>query len=371
MDTVLSAPTKVGAYTLKNRIVMPPLTRMRAGDGDVQSGLNAEYYRQRASAGLIIAEGSQISPQGKGFPGTPGIYNEEQVAGWKKVTDAVHEEGGVIFLQLWHVGRVSHSSLQPDEKLPVAPSPLAAIGEAYLPSFSRAPYETPHELTIQEIKAILADYGNAAINAQKAGFDGVEIHAANGYLIEEFLRSVSNHRTDEYGGSIENREKLLLEVVETVLSVWPNDKVGIRISPFYTGNIVAEPDPMPLYSHVVNQLAKYNLAYLHVIENRESTAMLLPGQKETVIDIEDFAVKQFRGFYKNPMIAAGGFDKQRAETVIEKGYADAVAFGRHFISTPDLPYRLINGIAPNPYDRTTFYGGGAKGYTDYRTYEVI
>lgn len=346
---------------------MSPLTRMRADQNFAPTDLNAAYYRQRASAGLIVAEGSQISQQGQGYPNTPGIYTTEQIAGWKNVTEAVHKADGLIFLQLWHVGRVSHSSLQPDGKLPVAPSALPAIGNAYLNNFSRAPYEIPHELTVDEIKHIIEDYRSAAVNARQAGFDGVEIHGANGYLIEAFLRTVSNHRTDDYGGSTENRAKLLFDVLEAVLSVWPANKTAIRISPFYTGNIAAEPDPYPTYDYVVRNLGKYGLAYLHVIENRESTAILLSGQKETVVDIADLSVKRFREFYKGAMIAAGGFDSKRAEQVLEKGYADAIAFGRHFISTPDLVYRLVNGIAPNEYDRSTFYGGGSKGYTDYPT----
>lgn len=344
---------------------MPPLTRMRADHDHSQTELNAEYYRQRASAGLIIAEGSQISQQGQGFPDTPGIYTRQQVEGWKKVTEVVHQEGGVIFLQLWHVGRVSHSSLQPENKLPVAPSPLAAIGQAFRADFTKVDFEVPRELSTDEIKLIVEDYRHAAINAKEAGFDGVEIHGANGYLIEEFLRTVSNQRTDEYGGNIENRARLLFEVLEAVLSVWPADKTGIRISPFYTGNIAAEPEPYPQYDYVVRKLDAYGLAYLHVIENRESTAVLLPGQKETIVGIEELSVKRFRGFYHGPLISAGGFNRQRAEETLEKGYADAIAFGRHFISNPDLPYRLVNGLELNDYDRNTFYGGGAKGYTDY------
>lgn len=369
METILSTTVKIGSYELRNRIVMPPLTRMRAGQGFVPTDLTVEYYRQRASAGLIIAEGSQISQQGQGFPGTPGIYTQEQVAGWKKVTDAVHKEGGTLFLQLWHVGRVSHSTLQPENRLPVAPSPLPAIGQAYRSDYSRADFEIPHTLTVEEIKEIIEDYRKAAINAKEAGFDGVEIHGANGYLIEEFLRTVSNRREDDYGGSIENRARLLLEVVEAVLSVWPAGNTGIRISPFYSGNIDAEPDPYPQYDHVVRELAPFNLAYLHVIENRESTAILLPGQKETHVPIEELSVKRFREFYKSPMISAGGFTKERAEEVLEKGYAEAIAFGRRFISNPDLPYRLTNGLTLNDYDRSTFYGGGEKGYTDYPALE--
>lgn len=282
MSNILSTSTQIGSYTLRNRIVMPPLTRMRADNDLSQTELNAEYYRQRASAGLIIVEGSQISQQGQGYQNTPGIYTRQQVEGWKKVTEAVHKEGGLIFLQLWHVGRVSHSSFQPDHKLPVAPSPIAAIGQVLCADFTQVDFEVPHELSTDEIKLIVEDYRQAAINAKEAGFDGVEIHAANGYLIEEFLRTASNLREDDYGGSIENRARLLLEVVQAVLSVWPADKIGVRISPFYNGNIDAEPDPYPQYDYVVRKLDTYGLAYLHVIESRQSIAVLVPGQKETI-----------------------------------------------------------------------------------------
>lgn len=369
MDTILSTPVIVGDYTLKNRIIMPPLTRMRANNNLAPTDLNAEYYRQRSSAGLIIAEGTQISEQAQGYPNTPGIYNKEQVQGWKKVTQSVHQERGLIFVQLWHVGRVGHSSLREDHSLPVAPSPLPANGSAFRNDFSRVPYEIPHELTIEEIKNILNDYRKSALNAKEAGFDGIEIHAANGYLIEQFLRPVSNHRLDEYGGSIPARAKFLFEVIDTVEEIWPVSKIGIRISPFYSGNIIAEENPYPQYDYVVRKLESYKLGYLHVVENRESAAVLLPGQVETETPINELSIKRFRDFYKGSIIAAGGFNKKRAEEVLEKGYADAIAFGRDFISNPDLPYRLINELALNDFDRNTFYGGGSKGYTDYSNKE--
>ncbi|MBS1664563.1 MAG: alkene reductase [Bacteroidetes bacterium] len=365
MNSVLATPVTLGSHTLQNRIIMAPLTRMRAGSELEPTALNADYYRQRATAGLIITEATQISQQGQGYPGTPGIYTAKQIEGWKKVTEAVHEQGGTIFLQLWHVGRISHSAIQPNKQLPVAPSALAAHGKVMLPDYSRVEFETPQALMIEGIKAIIKDYKDAAQNAKTAGFDGVEIHGANGYLIEQFLRTASNQRTDPYGGSIENRAKILFEILEAVLTIWPSGDTGIRLSPLGTANIAAEPDPYPLYDYVIKNLQQYNLAYLHIIESRESVAGTRPPEHETNLTVEDLSVKHFRTIYKNPIIAAGGFDKQKAEATIEKGYADAVAFGRHFISTPDLPYRLINGIPANPYDRSTFYGGSSKGYTDY------
>lgn len=365
MNSILATPTKTGIYNLSNRIVMAPLTRMRADKYFAPTDLTVEYYKQRASAGLIIAEASQISPQGQGYPNTPGIYSKKQIAGWKKVTEAVHEEGGVIFLQLWHVGRLSHHAHQPNNALPVGPSAIAATGHAYLPDYSREEYETPHELTVPEIKEIVEDYRKAAINAKEAGFDGIEVHGANGYLIEQFLRTVSNTRTDKYGGSVENRANFLFEVLDAVISVWGNEKTAIRLSPFNTSNIPAEPDPYPIYDYVIQNLAAYKLAYLHIIESKEI------DPQETKFDAEQLYVKHIRSFYHSPIIAASNFNKNRAEAVVEKGYANAIAFGRHYISTPDLAYRLINGIEPNEFDRNTFYGGGSNGYTDYPTYQQI
>lgn len=362
MNSILATPTKIGAYNLRNRIVMAPLTRMRADKNFALTELTAEYYRQRATSGLIIAEASQITQQGQGYPFTPGIYSKEQILGWNRVTKAVHAEGGLIFLQLWHVGRLSHHAHQPNRALPVAPSAIAATGHAYLPDYSRENYEVPRALTIDEIKNIVEDYRKAAINAKEAGFDGIELHGANGYLIEQFLRTVSNQRADEYGGSIENRSKFLFEVLEAVLSIWGNEKTAIRLSPFGTGNIPAESEPYPIYDYVVQKLETYQLAYLHIVETKEM------GPTETGFDVEQLYVKYIRSFYSSPIIAAGNFNKERAESVIEKGHADAVAFGRHYISTPDLAFRLINGIEPNESDPSTFYGGGSKGYTDYSTY---
>ncbi|WP_250255709.1 alkene reductase [Chryseobacterium sp. Marseille-Q3244] len=367
MSNILETPIQIGAYTLRNKVVMAPLTRMRSTGNFAQPELAVEYYGQRAGAGLIIAEATQISQQGQGYPNTPGIYTDEQIEAYKKITDKVHEEGGTIFLQLWHVGRLSFKDYQPNNSLPVAPSALAAPGHAYLPDFSRADYETPRELTVAEIKEIVEDYRQAAINAKEAGFDGVEIHAANAYLLEQFLKTVSNQRTDEYGGAVENRARLLFEVLDTILTVWDNSKIALRISPFNVSGIAPEPDPYSIYDYVVKRLADYKLAYLHVIENKE----IDPGNGATVtFDTDKLYIKHISDFYTSPVIVAGGFDKDKAETVIEKGYASAVAFGKNYISTPDLAYRLVNDLEPNAFDRATFYGGGAKGYTDYPFYKV-
>lgn len=367
MDNILATPAQIGAYTLRNRVVMAPLTRMRAISNFEQPDIAIEYYGQRSGAGLIIAEASQISQQGQGYPNTPGIYSSGQIDAYKKITDKVHQQGGTIFLQLWHVGRLSFKDYQPGNTLPVAPSALAAPGHAYLPDFSRADYEAPRELTVAEIKEIVEDYRKAAINAKAAGFDGVELHAANAYLLEQFLKTVSNQRTDEYGGSVENRARLLFEVLDVILTVWDNDKVGLRISPFNISGIAPEPDPYNTYDYVVKKLVDYKLAYLHVIENKE----IDPGNGATLsFDAEKLYIRHISDFYHFPVIVAGGFDKNKAETVIEKGYASAVAFGKTYISTPDLAYRLINDLEPNAFDRSTFYGGGAKGYTDYPFYKA-
>jgi len=361
MQITLGDAVQIGAYTLTNRVVMAPLTRMRANKELALTDLHATYYKQRSTAGLIVTEASQISPQGMGYPQTPGIYNQAQIEGWKKVTDAVHEGEAKIFIQLWHVGRISHSSLRSDHSLPVGPSALAATGNAFTVDFGRVPFEVAHALTHDEIKAIVADYKQAAQNALAAGFDGVELHAANGYLLEQFMRSVSNQRTDHYGGSVENRSRLLFEVLEAILEVWPSNKVGIRISPYFTGSMDLEPDTFGLYDYVISHLNKYKLAYLHLIETKGSTGDF--DQHKPLID--DLLAARYRAIYTGTIIVAGGFDQQRANDTLAKGYADAVAFGRAFISTPDLTYRLMHGLAPNPIDPTTISGGDAKGYTDY------
>jgi N-ethylmaleimide reductase len=363
MSSTLFSPLSLGPYELGHRIVMAPLTRMRAGQpGNVPNPVNADYYAQRASGGgLIISEGSQISQEAQGMPATPGIHTAEQIVGWKKVTDAVHAKNGRIFLQLWHVGRISHSSHQPDGALPVAPSAIAAAGNAFTASFERVPFETPRALETDEIPALIDDYARAAANAKLAGFDGVEIHGANGYLIEQFLQARSNQRGDRYGGSIENRVRLLIEIVDAVSSVWGADRVGMRLSPFGIANDSGEDDPLRLYGHVIRELDRLNLAYLHLIEPRASGA----GQAEVDHKNVPSAAQLFRPAWTGRLIAAGNFRPDTAQAALTAGHADAIAFGRLFIANPDLPERIRKGAPLNPYHRTTFYGGGAEGYTDY------
>lgn len=363
--TALFRPLNLGPCSLSHRVVMAPLTRMRASrPGNIPNALNAEYYGQRATqGGLIICEASQICPEGQGVPASPGIHSPEQVAGWRLVTDAIHAKGGTAFLQLWHVGRISHPSHQPGRRPPVAPSAIAAQGMAMTAQFQREPFPTPHALTGEEIARLLGSYEQAASNARDAGFDGVEIHSANGYLLEQFLQSRSNQRTDEYGGSIENRCRLPLEAARAVASVWGANRVGIRLSPFGIANDSGEAEPMPLYSHLIGELDKLGLAYLHLIEPRASGA----GQKE--VDHKDVpsACELFRPMWHSALVTAGNFKGDEAEATVAKGAADAIAFGRYFISNPDLPERLRLGAELTPYNRATFYGGGAEGYTDYPT----
>lgn len=354
----LFSPLQFGSYKLAHRVVMAPLTRMRAGPGNVPNRLAPEYYGQRASAGgLIIAEATQVTPYGQGYPATPGIHSPAQVEGWKKVTDAVHANGGIIFLQLWHTGRSSHSSFQPQGVLPVAPSAIAITGQSSLtPEWKQVPYETPRALALDEIPGIIEVYREGARNAMAAGFDGVELHGANGYLLEQFLHGRSNQRTDIYGGSIENRARLLIEVTEAATEVWGPERVGVRLSPFGTYNDVGDADPIGLYSHVLSRLSELEIAYVSLIEARSSAGMEIDAPQ---------AVDQLRPFWTRPLILAGGFTGKSAEEAIRSGRADAIAFGRHFIANPDLPLRLKHGAPLNDYDRSTFYGGGAAGYVDY------
>jgi N-ethylmaleimide reductase len=367
----LFSPLKVGPYQLAHRVVMAPLTRMRAARPSLAPRpLNADYYTQRAtSGGLIIAEASPVMATGFGNPGVPGIWSEQQVEGWRKVVDAVHARGGIIFLQLWHVGRVSHSSFQPGGALPVAPSAIAISTEfkAMTADGKVAAYETPRALETDEIPGIVEAFKQAAKNAMEAGFDGVEIHGANGYLLEQFLQSRSNQRTDRYGGSIENRARLLLEVTQAAIAVFGASRVGVRLSPYGIANDSGEPDPMPLYSHVVNALGPLGLAYLHFIEPRSSGA----GRAEVNWQNVPSAMLLFRPLWKGVLIAAGGFSGDAAEAAVAQGHADAVAFGRIFISNPDLPRRLQHGYPLTPYNRATFYGGEETGYTDYPVYDAL
>jgi len=366
----LFSPLQIGPYRLQHRVVMAPLTRMRAERSSfAPRELNAEYYRQRATpGGLIIAEASPVMATGRGNPGTPGIYSEQQIEGWRAVVDAVHAKGGLIFLQLWHVGRVSHSSFQPGGALPVAPSAVPIPDLMTMTAQGKpAPYETPRALETGEIAGVIESFRQGAANALKAGFDGVEIHGANGYLIEQFLQSHTNLRTDRYGGSIANRARLLLEITQAAIEVWGANRVGVRLSPYGIANGSGEADPMPLYSHVITSLDSLGLAYLHFIEPRSSGA----GRAEVNHQNVPSAMALFRPIWRGVLISAGGFTGESAEAAIVAGQADAIAFGRIFISNPDLPRRLRHGFPLTPYNRATFYGGEAAGYTDYPVHDEL
>jgi len=348
----LFSTLNMGKLNLSNRIVMAPLTRNRASDGNVPTDLNTLYYTQRASAGLLITEASQISSTALGYPSTPGIHSEAQIGGWKKITDSVHKEGGLIFIQLWHVGRISHPSLLPDGILPVAPSAIKPEGEAVTYEGIQ-PFVTPRALDIEEIPQLIADYVTAAENAKKAGFDGVEIHSANGYLLDEFLRDGSNTRTDNYGGSIENRMRLLDEVVTAVEKVWPDNRVGVRISPENQFNDIRDSQPQETFNAVADMLNKHNLAYLHVLEGD-----MLNGDRN--VNYSELK-SHFNGLYMANM----GYNLETAEEAISQGKADMVAFGQLYIANPDLVERFAQNAPLNEPDQSTFYGGDAKGYTDY------
>jgi N-ethylmaleimide reductase len=354
-DGTLFTPTRLGAIEVGNRIAMAPLTRNRAIEGRVPNPLAIQYYEQRASAGLIIAEATQISPLGQGYLDTPGIYSQAQIDAWRKVTDAVHARGGRIVLQLWHVGRISHTSLLPDGEVPVAPSALRANGK----TFTEKGFEDvsePRALRLDEIPALIQDFRQAARNAITAGFDGVEVHAANGYLIDQFLRDGSNLRTDEYGGSIENRTRLLDEVVRAIASEIGAERTGVRLSPVTPANDARDSQPQPLFERAVDRLdAIGGLAFVHVIEGATG------GPRDNIA----FDYAALRAKFKGPWIANNGYDKDSAEQAIASGYADMIAFGRAFIANPDLVERLRLGVALSDLDPDTLYGGGAKGYTDY------
>jgi len=359
----LLSKLKLGNLELQNRIIMAPLTRMRSAQpGNIPQALNATYYEQRASAGLIFTEATQVSQQGQGYPGTPGIHTKEQIAGWKQVTDAVHHKGGKIFVQLWHVGRISHSSHQPDGKLPVAPSAIPAKNSGtYTADWKPTEIPTPRALEVHEIQAIVKDFNQAAHNAKEAGFDGVEVHMANGYLLDQFLHNGSNQRTDDYGGPVVNRIRLPLEVLDTVLQVWDKDQVGVRLSPYGTFNDMSDSDPVGLFNHLIEELNKREIAFIDMIEPRATTA----GGDDTINDAAPSTSDLFKKKFNGIFISAGGYTPESAEQALEEHKADAIMFGRWFIANPDLPERIAKGVALNKYDRSTFYGGDEKGYTDY------
>ena len=356
-EPLLFQPYQLGEITLANRVVMAPLTRNRAAAGLVPSPFAAEYYAQRASAGLIIAEATQISAQAQGYQDTPGIYTDEQVAGWRKVTDAVHAKGGKIFLQIWHTGRVSHVSVQPGGLAPVAPSAIRAETKTFVGN-TFADGSEPRARELDEIPGIIADFRHAAANAIRAGFDGVEVHGANGYLLEQFAKDGANQRQDEYGGSIENRARLLLEVTAAVAEEIGAARTGVRISPVSPANGIADSDPQPLYDHIVAGLNKIGPVYLHVIEGAT-------GGPRDVAPFDFGALrKQFNGTY----IANNGYGGETAEQAVESGAADLIAFGHDYVANPDLVARLKAGVPFAQLNRETLYGGGAEGYTDYPVY---
>ncbi len=360
---IMFTPVSLGAIQLKNRLVMAPLTRMRAIAGHVPNPLAKTYYSQRASAGLIITEATQISPLGMGYPATPGIYTPEQTAGWKEIVEAVHAKGGAIVAQLWHVGRISHSSLHPEHGVPEAPSAIAPAGQTYGADWQLQDYETPKAMSVEDIARLLKEYELAAQNAKAAGFDGVEIHAANGYLLDQFLQDKTNQRQDQYGGSIENRLRILGEVIEAVAKVFPSDRIGIRLSPYGTFNDMGDSDPVALFTAAIQKLNGYNLAYVHMIEPRSTSA----GGGDQVLEDAPITSEMFRAAYQGKFVTAGGYDQAMGEKVLEDGLADAVAYGRLYISNPDLAERFQKNAPLNPYNRATFYGGQEAGYTDYPT----
>ena len=363
---LLFQPIQLGALPLPNRIVMAPLTRSRAGQpGNVPTPLTACYYGQRVSAALIISEATQVSMQGQGYAWTPGIHSRAQVEGWRRVTNAVHDAGSYMFLQLWHVGRISHPALQPDGMPPVAPSAIKPAGEAFIENENGegalVPFETPRALQIEEIPYVVRQYHRAARNAQRAKFDGVEIHAANGYLLEQFIESGTNRRTDKYGGSVENRMRLLLETIETVLEIWGSGRVGVRLSPLSTFNDIHDDDPETTFGTIAKKLNDYELAYLHLVN--PALPQMEKGRPPEMRALK--MVELIRKNYRGNLMIAGGFDRDTAEEWLETGLADVIAFGRKFIANPDLPQRLRDRATLNAPDPKTFYGGGAKGYTDY------
>lgn len=347
---------KVGQVELRNRIFMAPLTRSRAHDDtDIPADMAVTYYKQRAGAGLIISEATQISPQGKGYIKTPGIYSDDQVAKWREITDAVHAKGGKIFLQLWHVGRISHTHFQPNGDKPLAPSAIKPDVDVFFDD-QKQPASEPKAMTKDEITQTVEDFRIGARNAKQAGFDGVEIHAANGYLIDQFLKDKTNQRDDEYGGSLENRMRFLNEIVDAVLGEWDASAVGIRLSPTGNFNDIGDSDPMKAFSYFIDKLNGYQLAYLHMVERFPGL-----GADNRDLKIQHYLRDLWQGFY----IANGDYDYLTGQTAVQSGYADAITYGRPFIANPDLVTRFELGAELNEQDPDTFYGGDEGGYIDY------
>ncbi|WP_226389880.1 alkene reductase [Penaeicola halotolerans] len=354
----LLQPLDMKGLSLSNRLVMAPMTRSRADNADnAPTELQATYYKQRASAGLIITEGSQISPRAVGYINTPGIFSSAQVEGWKLSTKAVHEAGGKIFIQLWHVGRISHSDFH-DGKLPLAPSAINPQAKSYTPKGFKDT-ETPQEMTIEEIKQTIQDFKNGSKNAMEAGFDGVEIHASNGYLLHQFFSRTSNVRTDEYGGSIENRARILFEIIDEIKQVMPENRIGVRLNPSLHGvfGMTMDEESIPTFDYIVERLNQYDLAYLHLSEPFSDVSGLSFAEPNIA--------KRYRPMYKGTLIINAGFDQEKGNQVILEGLADAVAYGKPFISNPDLAERFEQNAELAEWDEATFYTPGPKGYTDY------
>ena len=362
----LFQPYRLGPFNLPHRVVMAPLTRSRARQpGNVPGSLAACYYAQRASAALIISEATQVSMQGQGYAWTPGIHSREQVEAWRRVTDAVHQSAGLMFCQLWHVGRISHPSLQPDNMLPVAPSAIIPAGKAFIENErgegTLVPFVRPRALDIEEMPYVVAQYVRAAKNAMAADFDGVEIHAANGYLLDQFIESGTNRRTDAYGGTVENRARLLFEIVEALTPIWGPDRIGVRISPMGKLNDIGDENPEATFGYVAERLSEYELAYLHMVNPALEQMQNGKDPDPRALAMAKLVRKKFKG----TLIAAGGFDAESGARWLREGWADLIAFGRKFIANPDLPERLRLSAALNTDDPSTYYGGGEKGYTDY------
>ncbi len=357
----LLSPIQLGSLNLPNRVVLAPMTRARAGEMRIPNDLMVKYYVQRASAGLIITEATSVSLQALGWQNTPGIYNDDQVAGWKKIVEAVHAQGGHIFLQLWHTGRASHSSFQENGQLPVAPSAIAIAGDHIHTPQGKQPYDVPRALETDEIAGIVEDFRLAAERAKQAGFDGIEIHAANGYLIDEFMQSKTNHRTDRYGGSVENRFRFLKELIEALLTVWDSQRVGVRLSPNGVYNDMGSPDYRESFLYYAQQLNAYNLAYLHLLDG------LGLGFHELGTPM---TLGEFRSVFTGPLMGNCGYTQETAERAIAEGQADLMAFGRVYISNPDLVERFANHWPLNPLpDMAIWYSFTEEGYTDFPAYQ--
>lgn len=354
----LLQPIQIGDLNLKNRVWMAPMTRSRANNPENKVfDLHAKYYLQRASAGLIISEGSQISPKAVGYINTPGIYSEAQTEAWKQVTQAVHEAGGHIFIQLWHVGRMSHPDFHGGE-LPLSASATNPNSKSYTPQGFKDTV-TAKEMTLEEIKQTIADFKNGAKNAMEAGFDGVEIHSSNGYLLHQFFNATSNHRSDEYGGSIENRARILFEVIDAIKEVMPENRIGLRLNPSLHGvfGMTMDEETIPTFDYIISKLNDYNLAYLHLSEPFTDVSAL-PFAEPNI-------AKRYRPMYKGTLVINSAFDQEKGNQVVEEGLADAVAFGKPFISNPDLVERFAENAPVAEWDQNTFYTPGEKGFTDY------